>query len=215
MTFVLAGAAVVFGTLYFTLNKIFPLNKPQVFILRSTIRDDQDVQLIEFPQDDEYLDTYKHAFIYEYIRQRNEIIPNVEFMASKWNAADGTIKRMSAEGIYEDFSKTDMFRAIMIGEIPNLSFNCQVTFGRIRPKQNIDTYLVDFFYSCSDDNAGQTPPKEYTIEMKIVADDTQQIKWIDRIENPLGLKVVLYKITSDNGDPLNTGWRISETDKQD
>ncbi len=211
MAFVFAGGLAVFGTMLFTIDKIFPLSRPQVFILRATIRDDQDIKLAEFPQSDEYLDLYKYAFIYEYIRQRNEIFPNFDFMISKWNADDGSIKRMSNEDVYKNFSQTDMFGAIMGGKQTDLNFSCRVNFEQIQYKSHSETYLVNFFYSCSDDNAGQTPEKKYTIEMKIVGDDTQQIKWVDRIENPLGLKVASYKIVSGNGDPLDTGWRDTET----
>ena len=37
-------------------------------------------------------------------------------------------------------------------------------------------------------------------------EDNATIKWSDRLDNPLGIRVSEYEIESENGDPLNTGY---------
>ena len=48
------------------------------------------------------------------------------------------------------------------------------------------------------------------IKIKLLTQDGTYVKWADRIENPLGLKVVEYTIVSGAGDPLDTGFLATE-----
>ena len=45
MTFVMATAVVVLGVLIFTLDKMFPLNRPQIFVLTSQNLNDKEITL--------------------------------------------------------------------------------------------------------------------------------------------------------------------------
>ena len=95
--------------------------------------------------------------------------------------------------------------------MPGFEFQCPVNFeGAPIYMSKDDAYHVKIRYFCTDNNTGQTIPKDYTIKIKIDADATKQIKWVDRIENPLGLRVTEYEIVSGDGDPLNTGFRAAE-----
>ena len=210
MTFVLAAAVVVLGVLAITLNNLFPLNRPQVFFLGTKIRDNLDVQLIELPPTDKNLQDYKTAFVREYVRHRNEVFTNPAVMQEKWTGNNSIIRRMSSEDVYKNFTETDMYFAIISG-MPGFDFQCPVNFeGAPIYMSQDDVYHVKFRYFCTDNNTGQTIPKDYTIKIKIDADANKQIKWVDRIENPLGLRVTEYEIVSGDGDPLNTGFRTAE-----
>lgn len=210
MTFVLAAAVVVLGTLTITLSNLFPLNRPQVFFLGTKIRDNLDVQLIELPPIDKNLQDYKTAFVREYVRHRNEVFTNPAVMQEKWTGNNSIVRRMSSEDVYKNFTETDMYFAIISG-MPGFEFQCPVNFeGAPIYMSKDDAYHVKIRYFCTDNNTGQTIPKDYTIKIKIDADATKQIKWVDRIENPLGLRVTEYEIVSGDGDPLNTGFRAAE-----
>ncbi len=209
MTFVLAAALVTLGVMTVTLVKMFPLNRPQVFFLTTAVRADQDVRLIQMQPKSENLDRYKKAFVREYIRNRNEVFTNAKAMHKKWNSNDGAVRVMSTDAVYGEFANTDMFIAMMAG-MPDFEFQCPVIFdGAPIYLASEDQYQVKFRYFCTD-NAGHTITKDYTIKLKLQDEDNTQIKWADRIENPLGLRVSEYKIISDNGDPLNTGFREAE-----
>lgn len=217
MTFVLAASAVVLVVLFTTLYKMFPLNRPQIFFLRTVVRDNYDVKLVEMPPESIHLDNYKRAFVREYIRHRNEIFTDFDVMQKKWNAIDGNVRTMSTEEVYADFTKTAMFNAMMGGGMPNFDFRCPVIFDGApipMPAEDgrdttTDTFLVKFHYFCAD-NTGRTPEKGYTIKMKIKSDEGTSIKWTDRIENPLGLRVAEYTISSGDSDPLDMKFLMTE-----
>ena len=83
MTFVLATALVVLVALAITIYNMFPLNRPQVFFLTTTIHDNQDIKLVEMQPRDVNTDRYKQEFVREYIRHRNEILNNAKVMNKK------------------------------------------------------------------------------------------------------------------------------------
>ena len=72
-----------------------------------------------------------------------------------------------------------------------------------------DAYQVKIRYFCAD-NTGRTRQKDYTIKLKLQEEDNSQIKWADRIDNPLGLRVAEYLIVDGDGDPLNIGFLSTE-----
>lgn len=210
MTFVFATAVVVLGTLAITLGNMFPLNRPQIFFLTTESRDDMDVKLIEMPPVDKNLEDYKLAFIREYVRHRNEVYTNPAIMQEKWNNQNGIVRKMSNDAVYQQFAKTDMFFAIMSG-MPGFDFQCPVNFeGAPIYMSSDDAYQVKIRYFCKDNSTGQTIPKDYTIKIVLEKDTNKHIRWNDRIENPLGLRVEKYEIVAGDGDPLDTGFRITE-----
>lgn len=206
MTFVFASSLVVLGALGVTLYKMFPLNRPQVFFLMTQLRSDVDVRLTEMPPADENLEIYKRMFIREYIRARNEVMPNMNVMRRKWNNSDdGVVRAWSSPDVYQAFTETGMWNAIM-NDIPDFKFSCPVEFqtGAIAPRTD-DTYAVNFTYYCTNsDRQGTT--KDYTIVLKLEMDDGATVRWADRLNNPLGIRVTEYTVESNNGDPLNTGY---------
>lgn len=206
MIFVFAAAVVVVGALGFTLYKMFPLNRPQVFFLMTTPRADMEIKLTQFPPRDEYFDEYTRAFIREYIRARNEVIPNQKVMRRKWNNdAYGVVRALSTPDVYAAFTQTNMWNALM-NNVPDFEFSCPVEFHQTPiEKRSDNTYAIRFRYFCTN-NDGQVRKKDYTIRLTLDFDGAGKIKWADRINNPLGIRVSRYEIESGNGDPLDTGY---------
>ena len=103
MTFVFAAALVVVVVLVVTLAKMFPLNRPQIFFLTTQPRSDLEIRLYPMTPRDENVDIYKRSFIKEYIKARNEIIPNVGVMRRKWsNTDDGIVNMWSTPDVDPD-----------------------------------------------------------------------------------------------------------------
>ena len=213
MTFVFSAALVVVVVLVVTLVKMYPLNKTQVFFLTTQPRSDLEIKLSSFSPNEENIEVYKQAFIKEYIKARNEIIPNAGVMQKKWSASeDGTVYTWSTPEVYANFAKTSMWAAYM-DEVPDFEFHCPVEFTGIAPRSrnkqtsDIDTYAVSFRYFCTNSD-GQKHQKDYTIILKLELGN--KIKWTDRLDNPLGIRVSEYKVESGEPDPLEFKW-ISET----
>lgn len=207
LTLVLATAVVVLIALVITLGKMFPLEHPEVFFLEAIQRNNIDVKLTEMPQN---LAKYKTEFIKEYVKVRNEVSPNIALMQRKWNDLDGIVHTMSTPQVFNAFSNTDMWAAVMQGDIPP-TFTCRVNFPDsyavipYRSARGDNEYEVRFYYGCDLD--GQTYTKDYKIRIKIDVSDNQTIKFSDRLENPLGIKVVEYNNLDNTGDPLDPkGW---------
>ncbi len=211
LMFVFAATTVALGTLGITLYKMFPLNRPQVFFLTTQPRSTLEVTLTEMvPSTPESLKKYTESFIREYIRARNEVTPNSRVMLRKWsNDADGVVRAWSADDVYGQFTRTNLWRAIT-SSTPDFEFSCSVEFksdgtGAVTPRAQ-DTYAVKFRYFCADKNGRQTTPKDYTIIVKLELGAPTTIRWADRLNNPLGIRVAGYEIESGNGDPLDTGY---------
>ncbi|MDR1338379.1 MAG: hypothetical protein LBJ73_05135 [Rickettsiales bacterium] len=208
MTFVFAASLVVVVVLVVTLAKMYPLNRTQVFFLTTQPRAEMEIKLSDFTPEKDNIEVYKQAFIKEYIKARNEIIPSAAAMQRKWTneGEEGTVYMWSTPEVYQEFMKTRMWMAYM-AEPPDFEFRCPVEFTgpiarRARdPKTNeLNTYAVSFRFFCTNSD-GQTTEKDYTIEVKLELENT--IKWTERLNNPLGIRVSEYKVEVGRGDPLD------------
>lgn len=210
LTLVFAATMVVVVTMVITLAKLFPLNRPQVFFLWTQPHETIEVKLAELPPVDENLDRYKKAFIREYIKARNEITPSIADVRKKWsNDENALVRAWSNDNVYNEFTQTALWNALM-SEIPDFEFACPVEFttGAIVPRSGDDTYAVNFRYFCVN-NDGQIAPKDYTIVLRLDMGEGKKMKWADRLNNPLGIRVAEYTVesvdgnTNDKTDPLN------------
>ena len=200
VVFVFAGMAVVLFVLFVTLGKMFPLNRPEIFFITTKPANSSSIQITELPVGDENVEEYKQAFIMEYVRARNEVERNTSLMRKKWGS-DGVVDVWSTKKVYKVFSQTDMYNAIL-ADYPDFEFTCPVTFLGAPMSFSPNKYTVKIRYYCIDNN-GQTNKKDYTIRIELTADDGAIIKWTERLNNPLGLKVSEYTVENGMGDPLN------------
>lgn len=207
MIFVLAASVVTLAALAFTLTQMFPLNRAEVFFLSSEKNSDVQIVLTEFPPEDKNFDIYKRMFIREYIKARNEVLPNVRAMSRKWNVSDGIVRTWSTDDVFTDFIQTNMWNNLMQTDT-NFDFSCSVEFrdtGKTAIREYTSdhmTYLVDFAWFCKD-SYGQTDLKNYTIKVRLAYDDGSAQKYSARLNNPLGIHVAEYSVMSDGPDPLN------------
>lgn len=204
MTFVFAASVVMAAVLFVTLYNMFPLNRPQIFFLFSQLRGEREIVYVPLTAKDANYDYFVRGFLREYVKARNEIVPNVADMRKKWNNDSNSVMHAwSSPEVYEQLQATNMWRAFM-NDSPDFEFSCPVEFeqGAVTPFAK-DTYDIKFSYFCADSNR-QISKKNYTIRIKL--DTTDKKKWQDRLSNPLGIIVSEYSVISGNGDPLNTGY---------
>jgi type IV secretory pathway component VirB8 len=150
------------------------------------------------------LDVFKDNFIKEYITVRNQIIPSNPVMRRKWRAdPDGLVYAYSSIDVYSSFMKTDLWHAIMVGKYEPLTFRCDVSFDKIVPRKidrESEKYAVMFRWICSDESTGQSTTKDFTIAIGLAFQTS--LNRDERLDNPLGLKVVEYEPET-GVDPLN------------
>ncbi len=205
LTLVFAATLVVLVVLAVTLYKMFPLDRPEVFFLRTVNPTNTEITLTQVLPDGGDLDDYRRAFIAEYVKMRNEIEPNIHTMANNWDR----IKTTSTPDIFAAFAITALYQKFLLNSASNdenFNFSCSVEFprGSVRPYKTDDaTYTVDFHWFCTN-SYGQTDRKDYRIKIKLVTDVAQNKQWVDHMKNPLGLRVTEYSVESGDGDPLDT-----------
>lgn len=201
MTFVFATSVVVLISLFFTLAKMFPLDKTQIFFLMAQPSSELEIEIKPFTPSAENLDIYKHAFIKEYFKARNEIIPNATAMQAKWsNTENGLVAMWSSDDVFNEFVMTGAYDLLMF-DTPNLDMSCNIEFTDIQTRVAGIEYAVYFRYFCGNKNDGQTQSKDYTIVIRLEQD--AKIHWAERARNPMGLRVTKYKIEQGGSDPLN------------
>ena len=205
LTLVFAATLVVLAALMVTLYNLFPLDRPEVFFLRSTNQNGAEITLTQvMPENDDDFAMYKRMFIREYIKARNEITPSVRIMEKNWGMQNGTVKTMSTEDVFANFVNTAMYQEFLLNNAV-FDFSCSVEFspGSVNGYTSDGaTYTVDFKWFCTN-SYRQTDRKDYRIKITLVTEAAQSMKWTDRMENPLGLRVAEYSVESGDGDPLD------------
>ena len=209
IVFMLASTAVVVIVLILAIVKIFPLEKTQLFFLTTPNSQNIEVKIASFMPNNDNLEILKQSFIKEYVKARNEIVIDTNFMKKKWSATnEGYVYLWSSEEIFKTFTRTAMWTAYM-NDKPDVEFNCPVEFTSLKPwASSSNTYAVSFRYFCENNNR-QTVKKDYTILIKIEIEN--KLKWSERLQNPLGMKVVEYSVETGGNDPLdfNLGYNLS------
>lgn len=218
MTFVMATALVVLVVLVVTLDKMFPLNRPQVFFLTTENMADKELTLTKIPAD---LDKYKMEFVKEYVRQRNEISPDLAIMRARWaNSDDGVVKTRSTDAVFGEFLLTDMVNIVNQDLDEPFNIECRVEFHEnhavVLKVGTKDTYTVKFAYFCKDGSLGdQEYQQEFVVDVTLETTAQNAIRWAERMENPLGVRVNGYQVVKGDRDPLNwsIGPEISDTEE--
>lgn len=206
MTFVMATALVVLVVLVITLDKMFPLNRPQVFFLTTENMADKELTLTKIPEN---LAGYKMEFVKEYVRQRNEIVPDLAIMRARWATGDdGIVKTRSADAVFGEFLLTDMVNIVNQDLDEPFNIQCRVEFPEhhevVLKVGTKDTYTVQFWYFCKDGSLGdQEYRQEFIVDVTLETTAQNAIRWAERMENPLGVRVNGYQVVKGGRDPLN------------
>ena len=206
LTFVLATAIVMLAVLVFTLMKMAPLTRPEVFFLRYQGRRVNYVLEQPDPQDADFQQEYIEGFVRTYVIARNTLEKQTRVTIDMWN---NIVKPWSSPQVYDAFRKTNLYNDVMFHRLHNIS--CVVDFEKITNTNNV--YHVVFNRICYNQNSGrQTEQKSYKIDIEIqsyldnqsgiVSDNLEELR-----NNPLGIQVTDYKVIGKNNnkgiDPLS------------
>ena len=213
LAFVLATSVVVLGALVFTLMKMIPLERPEVFFLYTPTRS---ANIVIAPLDSNNknaLNYYKAGFVREYVIARNTLSMTPGTTRKNWSRI---VKPWSSSKVFTNMSKSSLYKEFALGDkLPNVS--CSVNFSSLNNdepvlKMNNDTYNVQFAWVCKN-SGGQTTQKNYKIQIRIKSDLDEKVSGtLENLEklrdNPLGLQVIQYESLGgsgfSSGDPLNS-----------
>lgn len=216
LAFVLATSVVVLGTMVFTLMKMIPLERPEVFFLYTPTRSANVViaPLVPDNSNKNVINRYKEGFVREYVIARNTLSTTPGTTRKNWSRI---VKPWSSDKVFSSITKTSLYKEFALGDkLPNIS--CSVNFSSQNNdnpvlRMNNDTYNVNFTWVCKN-IGGQTTQKNYKIQIRIKSDLDEKVSGtLENLEklrdNPLGLQVVQYSILDNKSDPLDsdtTSW---------
>lgn len=211
LTFVLATSVVVLGALVFTLWKMIPLERPEVFFLYTPTRSANVIidPLVPDANNKNAIYAYQKGFIREYVIARNKLSTQPGITRKNWSRI---VQPWSSQKVFSQFMKTRLYKDFALGEqLPTVS--CSVNFTSPNNEDPVlrmseDTYNVKFTWIC-ENIGGQTTQKNYTIQIKIQSDLDKKtsgtLGYLEKLrDNPLGIQVVQYNVLDGRGDPLDS-----------
>lgn len=205
LTFVLAASVMVLAVLVFTLTKMAPLTKPEVFFLQNQSRNVNYVLEQPSPTEREFHKKYIEGFIRTYIIARNTLDVSTPTTLAMWN---NIVKPWSSDAVYKKFKETNTYNDVSAYRLHNIS--CQVYFDQGNISSTGGVYRVPFTRICKNQNSGgQIEQKSYMIQIAIQSYlDNESDTVLNNLEelrnNPLGIQVTEYTVTNNKGvDPLS------------
>lgn len=220
LAFVLATSVVVLGALVFTLMKMIPLERPEVFFLYTPTRSANVVIAPLVPDNSNkiVINRYKEGFVREYVIARNTLSTSPGITRKNWSRI---VHPWSADNVFARMSETPLYKEFALGDqLPKVS--CTVNFSSRNNDDPVlkmpnDVYNVQFAWVCKNID-GQTTQKNYKIQIKVKSDLDKKVSGtLENLEklrdNPLGFQVVQYESLGGagfaSGDPLDsdtTSW---------
>lgn len=173
---------------------LMPLKRVEPFLLTFQSRDEQVVRIRPLAKNMSAEDIISEAMIRQYVLLRNTMIPDVEEMTFRWGP-DGPIRWMSSAQVYNQFAKTvkDWLARIKLEGLTR-----EVRIESVVRNQNI--WLVYIITRDMLPEAEEPAISRWRIRLSIkyFAKDQREVKYIDRLKNPLGFAVDGYGIESAN-----------------
>ena len=211
MMLVLSTSIVVLAILGYTLYKMVPLERPEVFFLLTPA---PSVNTIIEPLDldstnNQAFEDYEKGFVREYIIMRNTLYTNANITNKNWS----TVKNWSSDKVYAEFKKTRLYKEYMLND-SSLTTSCRVNFTGREPliktasTPSYDEYTVSFAWVCKN-IGGQVEQKSYMIRLRIRSVlDKKMPNMLENLKklqnNPLGIQVFDYKVKNGDSDPLDS-----------
>ena len=173
---------------------LMPLKRVEPFLLTFQNREEQVVKIRPLSKDMAAEDIISEAMIRQYVLLRNTMVSDVDEMAFRWGA-DGPLRWMSSSQVYNQFSKTvkDWLARIKLEGLTR-----EVRIESVVRNQN--TWLVYIVTRDMLPEAEEPAISRWRIRLsvKYFTQEQREVKYINRLKNPLGFAVDRYAIESAN-----------------
>ena len=171
-----------------------PLKRVEPYLLTFQNKEEQVVKIQPLSKNLAAEDVISEAMIRQYVLLRNTMVSDVDEMAFRWGQ-EGPIRWMSSNAVYNQFAKTikDWLSRIKLEGLTR-----EVRIESVVRNQNIW-----FVYIITRDmlpEAEEPAISRWRIKLAIrfFAKNQNEVKYIDRLKNPLGFAVEGYSIESAN-----------------
>lgn len=180
--------------LLITIAHLMPLKRVEPFLLTFQNRDEQVVRIRPLSKDMQAEDVISEAMIRQYVLLRNTMISDVDEMAFRWGP-EGPLRWMSSSQVFNQFSKTvkDWLARIKLEGLTR-----EVRIESVVRNQN--TWLVYIVTRDMLPEAEEPAISRWRIRLsvKYFAKEQREVKYVNRLKNPLGFAVDKYAIESAN-----------------
>lgn len=178
--------------LLLAISNLMPLKRVEPFLLTFQNRDEQVVKIRPLSKDMAAEDIISEAMIRQYVLLRNTMISDVDEMAFRWGT-DGPLRWMSSPAVYNQFSKTvkDWLARIKLEGLTR-----EVRIESV--VRNQDIWVVYVVTRDMLPEAEEPAVSRWRIRLSIryFAKDQNEVKYINRLKNPLGFSITGYSIES-------------------
>lgn len=173
---------------------LMPLKRVEPYLLTFQNKEEQVVRIRPLAKDMSAEDIISEAMIRQYVLLRNTMVSDVDEMSFRWGA-DGPLRWMSSSAVYNQFSKTvkDWLSRIKLEGLTR-----EVRIESVVRNQNI--WLVYIVTRDMLPEAEEPAISRWRIRLaiKYFAQNSNEVKYINRLKNPLGFSVEGYSIESAN-----------------
>lgn len=176
--------------LLLAIGNMLPLKRVEPYLLTFQNKDEQVVRIQPLAANLAASDIISEAMIRQYVLLRNTMVSDVEEMAFRWGQ-DGPMRWMSSERVYGDFSKT--LRG-WLDRIRIDGLTREVRIESVVRQQNLWVVYIQTRDMLPE--AEEPAISRWKVQVRIRYFATKNVKYIDRLKNPLGFVVDGYSIES-------------------
>ena len=173
---------------------LMPLKRVEPFLLTFQNKDEQVVRIRPLSKDMAAEDIISEAMIRQYVLLRNTMFSDIDEMTFRWGP-DGPLRWMSSSQEYNRFSKT---KNDWLARIKLEGLTREVRIESVVRNQGI--WLVYIVTRDMLPEAEEPVISRWRIRLSIkyFAQEQKEVKYINRLKNPLGFAVDKYAIESAN-----------------
>ncbi len=179
--------------LMIAMANLMPLKRAEPFLLTFQSKDDQVVRIRPLESDLGANDLLTEAMIRQYVLLRNTMTADIEEMSFRWGN-DGPLRWMSSPNVYKQFAKTikDWLARVKLEGLTR-----EVRIESVVRQQDI--WVVYIVTRDMLPEADQPVTQRWRVKLKVRyfgMSSKNEVKYVDRLKNPLGFVVSAYAIES-------------------
>ena len=176
--------------LLLAIGNLLPLKRVEPYLLTFQSKDEQVVKVQPLSTNLAASDIITEALIRQYVLLRNTMVADVEEMSFRWGA-EGPVRWMSSDRVYNEFNKTlrDWLERIKIDGLTR-----EVRIESVVRQQNLWVVYIQTRDMLPE--AEEPALSRWKVQVMVRYFAKNEVKYINRLKNPLGFSVDGYSIES-------------------
>lgn len=180
--------------LLLAITNLMPLKRVEPYLLTFQNKEEQVVKIQPLSKNMAAEDVISEAMIRQYVLLRNTMVSDVDEMAFRWGP-EGPIRWMSSNNVYNQFNKTikDWLSRIKLEGLTR-----EVRIESVIRNQNVWDVRIVTRDMLPEAEEPAISTWRVRLAIRYFAKDQNEVKYINRLKNPLGFSVEGYSIESVN-----------------